>query len=602
MRISLTACFFVLWSVFAAGIQAQQTAPAPKTKTAPETGKPSAAGASGRILVNQVGYLPHGPKHFLVEDKAPAIAETFSVVDINRQDEPSVLSGKLTRSKGDFGTYFVGRFSALTAPGKYAIRLSSPVSQKTVSQKTLPANSPQEVFTSYAFRIAPDVYADAMAKGVNYFAVQRCGPSTTGYNAPCHLDDGRTKDGKSVDLVGGWHCAGGLCKWPGFELAGMSALLNVAKLSADQELRSRIYEEVQWGNLYCLKMISSGRYIGSDTDGLTNRGTDNKSGTADDRPARPGAKGISNRHQFIAAEALLVSVYGDRDRAYADKCLDAARQCFAKVKQEKAGAYMDLGTGISAGLRLFEATKDEQYKSYAVRMADGFLKLQQTEYAGNQNKVRGYFFRSDKRREGIGVRTVHPLPLIALCDLAEAFPKHPQAGRWREAIKLHCQQYLGEIASRNAFGIVPYVAQPSGCKTRKAGDLGYRYFMCPAKHRYWVGNNANLAGAGIALLKAARILNQPELAVLAQRQLDWILGANPFGVSTVIHVGPGNPPEYVYTGFKPRVPFIPGAVMLGIGGDETDRPILKPGSFHTGEFSISRVYAFIWLLAEILKL
>ena len=214
----------------------------------------------------------------------------------------------------------------------------------------------------------------------------------------------------------------------------MYGLLNVAELSDDQDLRSCIHEEVQWGNKYCLKMQSSGRYIGSDTDGRTLRWTDNQRGTADDRPAYPGLAGrISVQHQFIAAEALLASVFGDRDRAYARECLDAAKRSFVKVKDGKPADYVGLGTGISAGLRLYEA----------------------------------------------------------------------------------------------------------------------------------------------------------------------ILGTNPFGVSLVVHVGRVNPPEYVFRGFKPRVPFIPGAVMLGIGGDEADRPILKPGSFHTGEFSISRVYAFIWLLAEI---
>ena len=57
------------------------------------------------------------------------------------------------------------------------------------------------------------------------------------------------------------------------------------------------------------------------------------------------------------------------------------------------------------------------------------------------------------------------------------------------------------------------------------GDYWYRYFMPPRD--WWVGINANLASAGVGLAKAARVLEDPQLQALAQRQLDWILGVNP---------------------------------------------------------------------------
>ncbi|MBM4049837.1 MAG: hypothetical protein FJ279_32480, partial [Planctomycetes bacterium] len=89
------------------------------------------------------------------------------------------------------------------------------------------------------------------------------------------------------------------------------------------------------------------------------------------------------------------------------------------------------------------------------------------------------------------------------------------------------------------------------------------------------------------------------LAALAQRQMDWVLGANPFGVSFMVQVGHVNPPEYVYTGFQPRTPWIPGAVMCGICGDEDDRPDLAPGSYHSCEFWTPMLAHLIWGLAEL---
>ena len=100
-------------------------------------------------------------------------------------------------------------------------------------------------------------------------------------------------------------------------------------------------------------------------------------------------------------------------------------------------------------------------------------------------------------------------------------------------------------------------------------------------------------------MKAGRILKQPNLVAIGQRQLDWVFGSNPFGASHMISIGHVNPPEYVYLGFQPRVPFIPGAVMHGIGGDLADRPDAMLGYHSKGEFCISRTAGVIWLMAEL---
>jgi len=544
------------------------------------------------VFTNQVGYLPNSAKWCVVEDSSNSLTGDFFVRDIDRKVGPNVFTGKLRRMEGDFGTHWVGDFSKLTTPGSYVV---------AVHLKT------RHGAVSYTFRIAGDVYDDALSKGVGCFAVQRCGPSKTGYNAPCHLDDGRTKDGKSVDLVGGWHDASDLLKWASATMSGMYGLLNVARLSKDENLRSRIFEEVKWGNLYFLKLQSPDGYIyhygiGGDAVEKGNHWTDNIRGTKDDRPAVLDVGAPALQHEFIASQALLASVYGSRDRAYADRCLDAAKRCFDWVRNKKAPTYFDLGSGIYAGVHMYEATGDEEYRDYALQMAGRFLKLQETDYVGQQQKVRGFFYINDIRRYGASGGVLQPLAFIAICELAEAFPEHSDAPRWRQAIELHCNDYLGAIGSRNAFGIVPNVIQPQDKVVpgaRRVGELRYRYFMCPRRGRWWVGNNANVAGAGVALVKAARILKRPEFAALAQRQLDWIFGANPFGVSTMVGVGHVNPPEYIFTGFQPRTPRIPGAVMCGIAGDEEDRPDLLPGSYHTCEYWTPMLAHTIWLMAEL---
>lgn len=549
-----------------------------------------------QVLLNQVGYLPHGDKRFVVEDATGALPGDFSVTDVNRQKGSCVFSGKLQRFSGDFGVYFVGDFSALSAPGRYVI--------------AIPFKRPdgrEASFCSQVFQIGPGVYADALAKGIRCFAVQRCGPSKTGYNAPCHLDDGRTDDGKSVDLAGGWHDASDLLKWAAATITGMYGLLNIAHLSRDEGTRSQILDEVKWGNLYFLKLQSRDGCIrtygiGGDPLEKGNHWTDNVRGTPDDRPAvlTPGPPHL--QHQFMASQALLARVFGREDRAYTDQCLQAAKRCFDWAKNQRICEYLDAGSGIYAGVQMHRATGGPEYKAYAVRMADALLGLQETRCPGDKEGLRGYFYADEGRKCGAEIIHHQPIALIGLCELAEAFPQEPEAQKWRDAIRLHCEEYLAAIAARNAFGIVPYVAAPRPeilPGARSLGEVRYRYFMGPRNGKWWVGNNANLAGAGLALVKAARILKKPELAALAQRQLDWVLGANPFGMSLMVGVGYANPPEYVFTGFQPRTPRIPGAVMCGIAGDEDDRPDLGAGSYHTCEYWTPMLAHTIWLMAEL---
>ena len=117
---------------------------------------------------------------------------------------------------------------------------------------------------------------------VGYFALQRCGPSTTGYMTPCHCDDAvRLDNGKHQDTTGGWHDASDLRKWVGATIHGMIGLVQVYDLTADESLRRRIVEELRWGNRYFLNMQEPAGYVMSHVGGDAlrhgdeNRWTDN---------------------------------------------------------------------------------------------------------------------------------------------------------------------------------------------------------------------------------------------------------------------------------------------------------------------------------------
>ena len=116
---------------------------------------------------------------------------------------------------------------------------------------------------------------------------------------------------------------------------------------------------------------------------------------------------------------------------------------------------------------------------------------------------------------------------------------------------------------------------------------------------WWVGINSNLASAGIGLVKAANILKDERLKALAQKQLDWIIGVNPFNSSTIEMVGYNHPKHFPGSSFLPNVPVLPGAVLNGLGGDSADQPDIGNGDWQISEYWTPMVAHTLWLMAEI---
>jgi len=335
--------------------------------------------------------------------------------------------------------------------------------------------------------------------------------------------------------------------------------------------------------------------------GDNNRWTDNKIGTEDDRLIQTKPVSPIGQYNFIAAEAMAARLTREGDPDYSKKSLDAALRCFAWCQTGNAGKNAgELGSAIEACLELDKTLGEAKYRKHAVEYAKRLLSLQITQQIDDRLPVRGFFMTSTGSPQPYRDIFHGCLHLIGLCDLLASFPDDADAPLWRSAIQMYCQDYLLAISEQNSFGIVPFGfyggEDPGG--NRRVGNYWYRFFMEPNRS-WWVGINSNLASAGVGLIKAARILKEPRLAALAQRQLDWILGVNPFDASTVESVGYNQPKQFVTSEFRPATPHIPGAVMNGIGGTTDDQPDLKPGAWQTCEYWTPMVCYTMWLMAEI---
>ena len=259
-----------------------------------------------------------------------------------------------------------------------------------------------------------------------------------------------------------------------------------------------------------------------------------------------------------------------------------------------------IGASILAAIELYKTTGEARYKDFAINKAHELKELQVSKQTDG---ISGFFYTSQTNREPYKDIWQGPLALISLCNLAETFPAHPDVETWREMVRKYTVDYLEFFTRKNSFGVVPYglFTQKDPGGNRKAGSYWYRYFMVPGQN-WWVGVNANLASAGIGLIKAAKFLQNPELKYFAQRQLDWITGANPFNSSTVIGVGYNHPVRFINgVEFRPPTPVLPGAVMNGLGGDKDDMPYLhKENNYNQSEYWTPMVAYTLWLMGEII--
>jgi hypothetical protein len=415
-------------------------------------------------------------------------------------------------------------------------------------------------------------------------------------------------NGKHQDVSGGWHDASDLRKWVDAIIYGMVGLSKTYELQEGTNIeRAKILDELMWGNQYFLKMQEPQGYVmnyvggdvkkHSDSNRWTNNEIENEGGelmfvkpnagastndmlifgSKDDRVIQTDPVSMTGQYNFITSEAIMTRITKTSNPGYSQKCLESAIRCFEWcTKSNKNTNPGILGASMQAS----------QLKKLQAKMQEG--------------GVGGFFYTSSSDLEPYKNISDGCLDFISICDLIKTFPSHKDVPAWKEMISNYADQYLLLMSQRNSFGIVPfglYSKQDTG-GNRKVGKYWYRYFMQPELD-WWVGINANLASAGVGLVKAAGILNDPKLKTLAQKQLDWIIGVNPFNSSTIETVGYNQPKHFGGSSFLPSTPVLPGAVLNGLGGDNKDQPAIGNGDWQISEYWTPMVSYTLWLMAEI---
>ncbi|MCX6638308.1 MAG: glycoside hydrolase family 9 protein, partial [Acidobacteria bacterium] len=278
-------------------------------------------------------------------------------------------------------------------------------------------------------------------------------------------------------------------------------------------------------------------------------------------------------------------------------CLEAAQRCWNA--NPRGGATLDLAWWLLAAVELNRAAPDQSVARAALDLGAQLVSLQVVDFAGAQKLIRGFWRAKENSPEPYSQAVDSALPALALLELAKALPNHPGAARWRDAVRLHFDEYVLPVSVRSAYRIIPvgvYYGSPTEEHYRPLeGQMSYRYFLPVRKQFWWVGTTSHLECYALALATAAKMFGKTEYRDLAYRQLEWVMGANPFAACLMTGEGMRHPyPHSRYIGL------IPGGILNGIAGNVKDEPVLDVEygfDWRTTEYWSPHNAYYIWALS-----
>jgi hypothetical protein len=155
-------------------------------------------------------------------------------------------------------------------------------------------------------------------------------------------------------------------------------------------------------------------------------------------------------------------------------------------------------------------------------------------------------------------------PVEALALLCRTFPDHPQWMKWYTAVTLYAEYYQKPMANLSApyrmlansihaddeyskvtargRGMTPESYKAQVLNGIKVGDHHFvRRFPVWFEFR---GNHGTVLSQTKGISTAAHLRGSQEMATLAQQQLEWVMGKNPFVQSTMWGEGYDYAPQY----------------------------------------------------------
>ena len=543
--------------------------------------------AEGHISFSHIGYRPEDAKVAL----APVgHGSEFSLVDHKGR---TVYSAEVKHVSNKGNDFAVLDFSQFAKEGRYSICYGS--------------------VTTPEFPIGENVWMNPLFGALNFYNCQRCGDVVEGVHGVCHQDIMGFYGDDFRHINGGWHDAADLSQ--GYFRTSMACYAMMRNLEVIRQdpslsvLAARLEKEAAWGVKWLLETsFDNGYHISWNTQRIY---TDNVPGTFDDivTPAQflPWECFMGVANMIMAAEML--DCMSDHKAELEAKAVDK----WEHAAKTPGTWYVECAWGAISSALLYKHFGDEKYKEMALRFGRHLLDCQETAFVDGI-PVTGYFYSVRGGRGLIHDNHVsfNEAPMLALRELCRTFPDAADWMEWYSAAAIYNEYFMkkgSEIAS--PYDLVPNglfrrsdYGQPHEANyrliqyedgTHLNDNYAIRTFPIWDNHYFHGSTQVHLSNAW-AQATAASLVNDGEGMALAQKQLEWVMGRNPFCQSLMYGVGYDYSPLYVYCTRN-----IVGALGVGIDSFRNDEPFWSAtASTTTKEIWVSPVSRFLGTLATFL--
>ncbi|MBK7711768.1 MAG: glycoside hydrolase family 9 protein [Bacteroidales bacterium] len=455
--------------------------------------------------------------------------------------------------------------------------------------------------TTGKFPIGENAWLSAAWRTLNFFYAERCGFDQPGIHQVCHKDIFCIHpDGRRIAVNGGWHDAADLTQGVGNTARGIISMLELANTvkSMHPDLYTRLLEEGRWG----LNWLLNTRFGDGYRDGgmIVGIWTDNMIGTKDDMVTTAKNDPSDNFISSIAT-SMAVPYYASSDPIFSAWCRKAAREDYTfaaemmgqTVNQKNETELYSIAA--IAAMHLYQLTHEQQYLNDAAHYAIVIMDCQQIQRRKDWSiPLHGFFYESRDKKRILEFfhRSNEELMIQALSMLLKSAPKHPDSPKWMASCKAYAD-YIRDISKT----IEPYEILPAAVYQLNNADFSGIYhegekvglpsmeeYNAQVKNGIHLGNDfylrrfpvayqfrgfhAVVMGKAKAAFLLSELLNDKELKDIATRQLEYIVGYNPFAISTIY--GEGYDYPALYGGYLGDVA---GAVPVGIETFENeDKP------------------------------
>lgn len=523
--------------------------------------------AENRIIFSTSGYRPESQKTAIV--RVPVNDGKFRLVDFTTSQV--VYEGRINPAKTNIGEFTTIDFSDFRREGEYMVRVGN--------------------VTTAPFYIDRNLWDNSAWRVLNFMFCERCGYPVPGKHGACHNDLNGEYNGKIFPLNGGWHDAADMSQQTlqtGEIALSIMEMANRAKEKNNIDLSNRLMEEALWGIDFIQKTRLGGGFR-LQTWG-TNLWTDGYIGTNDDSGRRQVAVHNSGFENFLfSAIEAYASMSIENDVMLKQNLCKIAKEDFGfalerfnesgydeRMSKGHGHAYMASQSQYMASVSwassmLYKLTGEKYYAGKAAEFIKYVIQCQRQEPLKDQNRTMGFFYR-DLDKKSI-VHFTHQsrdqVYMQALTALCETQPDSPDYKGWENSIRLY-GEYLKNIMQY----VQPYGMVPSGVYHKDEIKDSANFYIIQVGIRkdvskdfkeqlengvklddehtlrvfpVWFsfkGNAAVTLATGKAAALCGKFLNDKELLNIAEQQLFWIVGKNPFGQSLIYGEGSNYAQQY----------------------------------------------------------